>query len=93
VADFVLQAVHDRVELGLQRYGTKLQTFNGRDALRDLTEELLDGVFYAFQMQLEQKAQRARLERLSELLAGKTILTLAQGDLTEAHGLVRELLA
>lgn len=41
-ADF---AARDR--LGQERYGTRLQPFNGRDTLRDLFEELMDACVYA----------------------------------------------
>ena len=46
VADLVLTDIQARVGLGLERYGTKLQTFNGRDALWDAYQEALDLVMY-----------------------------------------------
>lgn len=46
IADMVLEDIAARVELGLQRYGTKLQANNGRDALMDAYQEALDLVFY-----------------------------------------------
>ncbi len=42
--------------LGTQRYGTPLQAYNGRDGLRDLYEELLDGACYARQLMEERGA-------------------------------------
>lgn len=53
--------IHDRVaadvarrgELGAQRYGTKLQAFNGRRSLQDAYEELLDAACYALQAKTE----------------------------------------
>lgn len=53
--------IHDRVaadvarrgELGRQRYGTKLQAFNGRRSLQDAYEELLDGACYVLQAKTE----------------------------------------
>jgi hypothetical protein len=39
----------DRIRLGIERYDKPLQTFNGRVALRDLYQELLDAAHYAKQ--------------------------------------------
>jgi hypothetical protein len=39
----VIADIRERREVGIGRYGTALQPHNGRDALRDLYEELLDG--------------------------------------------------
>jgi hypothetical protein len=36
--------------VGIERYGTALEANNGRDAVRDLYEELLDGATYARQV-------------------------------------------
>lgn len=46
----VAQDVLERRRLGISRYGTPLQAFNGRDALRDLYEELLDAAAYVRQL-------------------------------------------
>jgi hypothetical protein len=42
-----------RLEKGLQTYGTPLQPFNGRNALLDLYEEVLDACQYSKQLCLE----------------------------------------
>lgn len=42
IQDLVIQDIEGRKQVGLQRYGTLLQPFNGRDALRDAYEEALD---------------------------------------------------
>lgn len=42
----VMQDMQSRHELGIKRYGTPLQPFNGRDALRDAYEEALDLAVY-----------------------------------------------
>jgi hypothetical protein len=39
-----------REQVGIERYGTPLQAFNGRDAARDLYEELLDAACYSRQL-------------------------------------------
>lgn len=62
VADLVLADIHDRIALGLERYGTKLQTFNGRDALMDAYQEALDMVMYLRQMIAERDAPRLPVE-------------------------------
>lgn len=43
-----------REQVGISRYGTALQPHNGRDALRDLYEELLDGACYVKQKMVEE---------------------------------------
>lgn len=49
VGELVLQDIKDRIELGQERYGTLLTVDNGRDALWDLYEELIDGAMYVRQ--------------------------------------------
>lgn len=43
----------DREQLGIDRYGTTLQAFNGRDVLRDAYEEALDLACYLRQAMVE----------------------------------------
>lgn len=50
VQGMVIADMETRLHVGIQRYGTPLQPNNGRDALRDLYEELLDAVFYVRQL-------------------------------------------
>lgn len=45
-----------RAKLGVERYGTLLMTHNGRDALADLYQELLDALMYLGQYMLETEA-------------------------------------
>lgn len=49
----LIQVMRQRRQLGIERYGTPLQPLNGRDAVRDLREELLDAVVYAAQVAVE----------------------------------------
>ena len=51
----VIADIRERREVGISRYGTALQPFNGRDALRDLYEELLDATMYIKQVMVEQE--------------------------------------
>lgn len=45
--------IEARREFGIKRYGTELRTHNGRSALTDLYQELLDACQYAAQDYLE----------------------------------------
>lgn len=53
IQDLVMADMVARKALGISRYGTALQPHNGRDALRDLYEELLDGCNYIRQLMYE----------------------------------------
>ncbi len=46
VQDMVRLDLETRTQVGIQRYGTALQPFNGRDALRDAYVEALDLACY-----------------------------------------------
>lgn len=49
----VIEDIAARREVGISRYGTALQPHNGRDAMLDLYEELLDACMYAKQVMVE----------------------------------------
>lgn len=53
VQELLIGAIRERTEHGRRKYGTVLQTDNGRDALQDAWEEALDLVTYLTQMRLE----------------------------------------
>lgn len=53
VWDLVKIDMIDRDKEGFKRYKTRLQPFNGRDALIDLYQELLDAAVYARQLIFE----------------------------------------
>jgi len=44
--ELVIQDMQDRDQQGVQKYGTHLQPFNGRDALIDAYQEALDLAVY-----------------------------------------------
>lgn len=46
IQDLVIDDIYQRTQLGIERYGTGLQGFNGRDMLRDAYEEALDLATY-----------------------------------------------
>jgi hypothetical protein len=49
----VIADIKSRDKFGLKKYGTQLQGFNGRDALVDMYQELLDAVVYCRQLIFE----------------------------------------
>ena len=57
VAKYVLADIKARVEIGKKRYGTLLHTNNGRSALWDLYQELLDAAMYCRQEILEREGK------------------------------------
>lgn len=59
VTDEVLAAIEARRQLGRTKYGTELRPHNGRDALLDLRDELLDAVMYTQQLIIEREAHNA----------------------------------
>jgi hypothetical protein len=56
VWDLVIDDMRERDAIGRARYGTPLQSHNGRDALMDLYQELLDAVVYIRQVIEERDA-------------------------------------
>jgi hypothetical protein len=56
VQSLVRADLDEREQVGIQRYGTPLQAFNGRDALRDAYEEALDLACYLRQAMAERDA-------------------------------------
>jgi len=59
VVDVVLADIRERAETGKLKYGTYLQTNNGRDALWDAYQEAIDLVMYLRQKLLEQERDSA----------------------------------
>lgn len=57
----VIEDVSDRVARGKECYGTVLETFNGRDALADAYEEVLDAALYIKQARMEVVKDYSRL--------------------------------
>jgi hypothetical protein len=56
IQSLVRSDLEERERVGVERYGTPLQPWNGRDALRDLYEELLDAAQYIRQA-MEERSQ------------------------------------
>lgn len=53
VINEVVMDLKARSCMGEKKYGTPLRTFNGRNAMMDLYQELLDSVMYAKQVLIE----------------------------------------
>lgn len=53
VQDAVIEDINERKKVGIERYGTPLQAFNGRDALLDAYEEAIDLTMYLKQLLIE----------------------------------------
>lgn len=58
IVNLVAQDLFERMRQGIETYGVPLQPFNGRDALRDLYEELLDACCYLRQAMYERDFSR-----------------------------------
>jgi len=50
--------INERAAMGLEKYGTLLKPFNGRNALNDLYQEILDAIVYARQAIYEKDFKR-----------------------------------
>lgn len=59
VYESVCSDIERRIALGVQRYGRRLQTQNGRDSLLDWYEEILDATNYSRQEMLEHPSTKA----------------------------------
>jgi hypothetical protein len=57
VWSLVIKDMAERDASGASKYGTRLQPFNGRKALIDLYQELLDAVVYLRQVIYEQEGK------------------------------------
>jgi hypothetical protein len=65
--DVAIESLGRRKELGLSRYGSLLQPGNGRNSLRDLREELEDGLVYAVNFERTLEEVVSELRRLRDL--------------------------
>lgn len=84
VWDLVIEDMRQRNADGTAKYGTPLRTFNGRDPLTDLYQELLDAVVYCRQ-------EKARRDKLREQDGYTLTVLVAERD--EARRIVQSLTA
>lgn len=68
VHDIAASALLQRKAWGVQKYGTPLQPFNGRNALVDAFQEMLDGAAYVQQALIEQGEQLAVVKEVLKFL-------------------------
>lgn len=66
VQELIIEDWKQRLAVGVARYGTGLQLFNGRNGFRDLYEELIDATNYTRQV-IEERQEM--LDKISEVLA------------------------
>lgn len=82
----VIRDIEDRIDLGLSRYGSLLMTFNNRNSLVDLYQELIDGCMYVKQKLIETEEIREELRILIGItrdLPNTRINTLVHNKLKE----------
>jgi hypothetical protein len=80
-ADVMQEIIDDliaRRELGAIRYGQPLRTFNGRDALVDLQQELLDALVYSGQVMREKDWLKGVLTTILDCLEGRKFMSEAE---------------
>lgn len=80
----VCASLQERKKLGLQRYGQPLQAHNGREALRDLGEELADAVVYCRQVIEEGRYDREEAATLAVMYDGLIAMLFRVGEMREA---------
>ena len=96
----LVRMLQERYQLGVDRYGTPLQTFNGRDAGRDLFDELIDAFQYGKQLDMENTDLRTTLLAFRVALQGIVdeaaeherrieAAKASGGKLTEVYGALR----
>lgn len=58
-ADDIVKLLEERRQFGLEKYGIELHTFNGRNAVEDIRQELGDLIIYFAQLIMENKTEEA----------------------------------
>jgi hypothetical protein len=61
ITELVIEDIKKRADVGLEKYGRHLTAFNGRSALQDLYEELLDASQYIKQQIVEDEQRKTSL--------------------------------
>ena len=80
-ADLLIAQMEESMRVGTQRYGTPLQTFNGRDCLQDAIDESRDLNVYLNSMQQAREAQRPVLVNV----ASQAMESLVPDDMLNEH--------
>ena len=77
----------ESIEVGTERYGTPLQTFNGRDVLQDIVEEARDLFVYLAQAR---QARDEDQEKLVQLVISEIYQSYQEGEQPTVESLVRQ---
>jgi hypothetical protein len=64
--NLIISLLNERKLFGIEKYGTELHTFNGRNAAEDIRQELGDLIIYFAQLVMENKTEEA--EKLLNLI-------------------------
>lgn len=73
--DKVLELLTNRARFGYEKYGTYLHPYNGRVALLDLRDELLDAQMYAMQFAMEEGTAELTDDHVNMYTGVSTALT------------------
>ena len=77
VWDLVMNDMDQRDKTGEKKYGVRLQPFNGRNSLVDLSQELMDAIVYCKQLFIELESFGNEIwkihAQLVELKSGKQV--------------------
>lgn len=63
----VVRDIEERARIGALKYGSLLETFNGRSALQDLYEELLDAAQYTKQAIMESESSESFISSFEKM--------------------------
>lgn len=74
IAELVVKDLELRTKHGIKEYGVALQPWNGRDAMLDLYQEVLDASVYCRQVMVEREKARELLWRIFTLVVGRESL-------------------
>ena len=79
ICALVIADMEERRRMGIAKFGTPLQPHNGRDARRDLYQELLDAVFYERQDLEERRLEREQVADADIIICG-LLVEIEGGD-------------
>lgn len=85
IQDLVLADVAERKRIGIERYGQPVLPHNGRDALVDLYQELLDAVMYVRQVIYEKEHPKRHPYEMPDMSADLPCLICGQPVRDEIH--------
>lgn len=65
--------LEERADFGKKKYGQYLKTFDGRDSIKDIEEELLDAYMYSSKLQMELNSDMASLDNNKKIRLKKDL--------------------